>query len=243
MMARWLLTFILVYSFQYPLQAMAGTASLNITPQQGNGTIEGENNFHFFVSELVDENGQNKGLHNVMGSQGELGSALEINIYTPIGQSQLDIPEAVTQRLLSFLERGPVPYNFCDCHCFGAFLGGLPYPHGSRNGELIPAQFPGVKRTQINSEAVLKPGDVVLLAETIDENSYKTNHTAVYLGEGLYISKLGGTGGFVVTNLTEISKAYNTDIMFLMESESINQSPSSEELDQTLEDSSQLSVQ
>ena len=207
-----------IITFIFASLAHANEVSLNISPLRGNGLIEGTQRFNFFVSEIKTET-RTEPLHQSERPFGELGDTLKINIQTQDGSfSELDIPEAVNQRILNYLESGS-SQSYCDCHCFGALVADQPYPHKIMPDGTPYYTAPGTKRTRLHSDAQLKAGDVILLGEALDEKNFKTNHTAIYLGNGLYLSKLGHGAGLVVTNLSEIMRAYTADLVFLVESE------------------------
>ncbi len=197
-----------------------GVTRLVVYPSTRPYWIEGQNQFQGFESEIVRTDGASTHLGTFRSGFGDIGSSLEINIINQMGQySRLDLPQATEQRLLHFLEAGPPALITCDCHCFAARVAGLNYPHSYQGGQFQPmaslmAQHGG-NFTQVFSEGSMNPGDAILLTAPVSETEESTVHSMIYLGEGLYLSKLGHGGTLVVTNLQEIQTAYPATRMYV----------------------------
>ncbi len=198
---------------------------LVVQPTTTPWTIAGENHFQAFQSRVYlnsPEQSVPLGAFQNVGL-GDVGDTLEINIVTDSGSlSALDLPAVTTDNLLRFIEVGTPANIICDCHCFAARLAGLNYPHSYEGGVYQPmgrvlSNFEE-NFTEIFGEASLNPGDAVLMARSLDdEGRFSTDHSAVYLGEGLYLSKLGHDGGLVVTTFQQIRNAYPSDRFFRYE--------------------------
>lgn len=133
---------------------------------------------------------------------------LEVEYRTAAGESRdLALPSELRARLLNYLKEVPQTVsreiNRFDCTCFAFYL------HGTNPKEVLVPRFPGVFAlhlppdaevigTGIPTEATLEQGSIVAMP----------GHTAVYIGNGLYLSKLG-SNGLVVTNFSALADLFS----------------------------------
>ncbi len=113
--------------------------------------------------------------------------------------ARLDLPEKTNNRILEYLKKGyPEP---CDCNCFAHFINQVDFKFGRFNSSSWDVN-------PLETEGVLTPGETILIGQS--EN--KLTHAAVYLGEGLYISKFGASGSLMVTSLKAMKRGFGGDL-------------------------------
>ena len=114
---------------------------------------------------------------------------LKFKMQFPNGRyGYLPLPEKVKKQILKYFNSG---YSGpCDCNCFAHYVNEVDFEFGRlKNSSWITSE--------ISTEAILSPGDTIMIGKSENE----ITHLAVYLGEGLYLSKFGTFGGLIVTTL------------------------------------------
>lgn len=116
--------------------------------------------------------------------------------------SILDLPESVKTQLLKYLMNPPEP---CDCNCFAHAINNVKFKMGIfDDSSWMITKFVG--------ESYLYPGDTIYIEKAKDTFT----HFAVYLGQGLYISKFGYRGPLIVTSLEAMKYAYDADQVWII---------------------------
>jgi len=116
----------------------------------------------------------------------------------------LPIPNYMTNRILDYLENATDELaQGCDCHCFASNI--------RNNIQARKFSDTWSKEILLKSESALNPGNWVMLGENAT-----IVHSALYLGQGLYLSKFG-PGPLIVTNLAEIKKGYGNQVWLMPE--------------------------
>ena len=172
---------------------------LKISPERINGHIvPNDRNFGIFRTD-VEYAEHSEFLGNISKPLGDVGDELRIQIKTPNGWSTLQIPKEADDRILKYIAEGS-GRSQCDCNCFGHFVANVPFAFGTTK----PSDW---NHQLLESEGQLSPGDVLFMLKPDNQIS----HVVVYLGEGLYLSKLGVDGNLAVTNFKEIAYAYEAE--------------------------------
>lgn len=118
-----------------------------------------------------------------------------LSIDKDVPPQRIQVDPVIGKRFVQLLEKKDIPFEF-DCQCFVEWMQGI-----KNNGwENIT--------TEKCKEEDLKPWDVVY----IEKSNGKKVHACMYLGNGLYLSKMGQGGDIHVTNLESMIRCYNSDV-------------------------------
>lgn len=119
---------------------------------------------------------------------------------------EVALPEVMLERMAYYMANKAKMKGPFDCVSFAHMINGIPYEFGkynSANWEMTP--FNGY----------LNVGDTISICNS-DSESRRDNHFAIYVGDGLYLSKFGGPGPLIVTDLTEMKKGFDGDLVYKM---------------------------
>ncbi len=122
-----------------------------------------------------------------------------LNMY--FNNIQIELPQLINSKILNVLIYG-YPSDDFDCLCYAHYLNDVKYTPKYYNSQLwIQTKF---------DKNQLKPGHTIIM---YDDNQ-NISHFAVYLDQGLYISKFGTTGGVYVSDLSSMKKYYNSNDVY-----------------------------
>lgn len=129
---------------------------------------------------------------------------LDILIRSGDGTKRIDLPEDMIGRIATFIREDHAREGSFDCTSFIHFVNGIRYEFG----RFIPEKW---DMSPFDERAAV-PGDSVMTAK--DPEHSVVAHFALYLGEGLYLSKFGVIGKLAVTTLENMRKAFPGEYMF-----------------------------
>lgn len=135
---------------------------------------------------------------------------LEIAIQGRFFKKQVRLPNEIQDRLVEYFKYQPDQMELYDCVSFVYFIKRMPYEYG--NFDINQWNF-----TPIKNERILRIGDVILITEGPLENLL-FRHMAIYIGDGIYMSKFGTTGGIIFATLEEMNTGFSGNTAFLAKS-------------------------
>lgn len=109
-----------------------------------------------------------------------------------------NLPSVVAKNLTTYLQNGAPEEEF-SCTQFVRYLHGLAYDRHTFNYDEWDFNY-------FSTQQKLQPGDVLMFADVSEGTA---DHCAVYIGEGLYLSKYGEYG-VGVSDLTSLQQLYPT---------------------------------
>ena len=137
---------------------------------------------------------------------------LEIAIRDGMAAATVEMPEPMLARMADYVRTKELQPAAFNCLSFAKHANGLPQ---SQSAEGIPQFEPHYwDICPMDDEASLKSGDTVFIAELPDPTEYSATHFAVYLNDGLYLSKFGNTGPLIASSLPEMKKGFGGDHTF-----------------------------
>lgn len=114
-------------------------------------------------------------------------------------EREVMLPEEMLVRMTQYLQRENSLQSPFDCASFAHYANGIPY---------VFSHFdPSFWNVEAFAESSMKPGDTVAIHNGGDRLEDIT-HFAIYLGDGLYISKFGTAGRLIVSNIDEMKKGF-----------------------------------
>lgn len=114
------------------------------------------------------------------------------------------LPQEMVERISRFLQQEKDLITTFDCHSFVHFVHNIPFIKGYLDVN---------KWKMVQSvEKDLVVGDAVFLSKSKEFDNIV--HSAIYLGNGRYLSKFGSTGKLVVTDLANIKKGWEGEYIF-----------------------------
>lgn len=156
-----------------------------------------ENNTYFTIRNILVGRRRNPVVSYYQA--GNLGNISDVELFIQDQEELIPdlLPTAMTQRFAQII-RGDFAANpRFDCGYFAHHLAGIPY-----NGLLLDQDKwdfrPFQEQEPINS------GDTLLMTTTWGQ----ITHMAIYLKNGLYVSKFGRSGGVIVTSLDQMQKGF-----------------------------------
>ncbi len=120
---------------------------------------------------------------------------------------KLKLPDYVQKRLVSYMKSMDKEKD--DCGIFMMHMMWIPQALASNATNLQTTDSKEAYEKLVYQESdssTLTPWDAILLSTW-----EKKKHHAIYLGEWLYISKLGPTSGLAITTLSQLNKMYFTN--------------------------------
>lgn len=113
------------------------------------------------------------------------------SITLPDGKSsEVNLPREMNERLVSYLINGGEPTSPFDCNCFAHYFNGVEYVFGTFRSELWSIN-------PLSSESDLAVGDTIIIGYSLN----RITHLAIFIGNGLYLSKFGSNGPLIVSDL------------------------------------------
>jgi hypothetical protein len=169
--------------------------------------IESRARFEIRYTTIKDSSGEH-GLHEHETVEGDVPSNLEIVIKSQGEDVVVTLPSNLQSKLLEYLTSG-APSEPFDCSSFVHFLYNIEYQF---------AHFDASK-WDINvlaSEEELAIGQAILINESDSDYSKNITHLAIYMGEGLYLSKFGRSGKLIVATLESQKVGFGGDTAWSM---------------------------
>ncbi|MCX6991400.1 MAG: hypothetical protein NTX49_10145 [Chlamydiae bacterium] len=175
-----------------------------VAKEQASGTITpGDPHLQVSSARVV-----RKGDEIVADVRGALGDVRLVKDFSlcqeiPGGRCEtVSLPKEIRRNIVSFLQDVDKHHREWNCSDFVKGAHGHPYKHQHFDFGEWDA------RPLSTSRAV--SGDVVQIG------SNSNIHFAIYLRDDLYLSKLGDKGGFVISSLEEMTRAYQSDKVVLL---------------------------
>lgn len=124
------------------------------------------------------------------------------------------LPQRISDAILSFLVVDPSKtYKEFNCRSFAHWVNQLDFKHG----EYRPSNWNFGKPVDtedhkeiLSLEKSLTPGETILLESTALVTTTSLPYWAIYLGEGLYITKFGFADELGVATLKELARLYGS---------------------------------
>ncbi len=114
------------------------------------------------------------------------------------------LPREMVDRISKFLQQEKELIPRFDCHSFVHYCHDIPFIKGYLDWE-----YWNILKSE---ETALEVGDAVFLSSS---NTLEgVVHSAIYMGNGRYLSKFGSSGKLVVTDLDNMKKGWSGDILF-----------------------------
>ncbi|MCL4359882.1 hypothetical protein M1555_01320 [Patescibacteria group bacterium] len=135
---------------------------------------------------------------------------LVFSIVDGYGREYFPLPGALVNRLAAFLRGEGYDPSTADCKRFAYYLTGLPYYDRFDTNQW--------DSTAYLNDSYLSPGNAILISNR-QENDIYPKHMAIYLTDGLYISKFGvGIGNnLIVATLDEMCKGFEGNYVSILE--------------------------
>ncbi|MDA8792641.1 hypothetical protein N9N67_05310 [Bacteriovoracaceae bacterium] len=127
-------------------------------------------------------------------------------------ENYVNLPEPINSNLIDYFKGLPKKKSY-DCNAFAHHLNGVEYEKDNFDYEkwnitLISDNI----NAFINSDREFKIGDTIILA-----NSYEDfTHAAVYISNGVYISKFADVGPIIFTTLDEMKNGFGGNQIYLI---------------------------
>lgn len=115
-----------------------------------------------------------------------------------------DLPEKMLDRLADFIREKENIQECFDCSSFVYGLNDIP----NLSEEPISDKW---RVQRIAGESQLIPGDSVMILGDKTEKGFEVEHFAIYIGEGLYLSKFGDEGPMIAATREEMQNFYGKD--------------------------------
>jgi hypothetical protein len=124
------------------------------------------------------------------------------------------LSEEMYKKLAEFLKISKdLPKNF-DCGSFAKLLNLLEYNIDSGYAEKYDVNKFDIQRLDKITIKELNPGDTIFLSLSTNPANYMFKHFAIYIGKDLYISKFGGAGKLIVTDLVNMANGFGGVYVF-----------------------------
>lgn len=119
---------------------------------------------------------------------------------------KIGLPNNMLKRLAEYLanEKDLSDFNF-DCSAFAHLLNEVPHEFEGFNSYLWNLE-------ELDSEENLAIGDTILLSKILTQSASEPKHFAIYIGDGLYISKFGQSSRLIASTLEEMKKGFDADL-------------------------------
>lgn len=181
-----------------------------IHPNRINQWNARDNNGPTVINDFEVLVGRGQSPHTELESLQNLSNAQRLELRLNLnGQIEtLNLPEDVKARLADYFSGKSGLNQFdSDCLSFAHHLMGEPYKFKS-GVDVNKFELP-----KVESLSELEPGEVVQMATGEEFSNRNGKHAAVYLGSGLFISKLG-TAKVSIQDLNQIKHTYGEGNLF-----------------------------
>ena len=146
-------------------------------------------------------------MHNLSNTQ-----KLEILMKKDGKLHTVALPTTTLERIAEYLRKSSSEsWPDIDCSGFAHFANGIPWKAGVFD-------LNRWNMTILDEETMLRPGDTVCITQSSPSAAHRMGnivHFAIFLGEGLYLSKFGMHGPLIVTTLEEMERGYHGDQAYL----------------------------
>jgi len=130
------------------------------------------------------------------------GARLDLSVETDRGRRTVNLPEEMNARILNYLRLGHPCLPF-DCSSFVHYMNGVDFHFGEFDDRRWVVET-------LTDEGLLKEGDTILLGH----NRKTFTHGAIYLGDGLYLSKFGPDGPLIITDVPAMKIGFGGNEVF-----------------------------
>jgi hypothetical protein len=117
---------------------------------------------------------------------------------------KVDLPKNILEKLIKYFKQRPNQNTNFDCSSFAHFLNDIPY------------QFPNFYKNNWIFEKLtthdLLAGDTIIISSVGNENDFV--HLAIYINNGIYLSKFGNSGNLIFATLEEMKKGFGGQTSF-----------------------------
>ncbi len=118
----------------------------------------------------------------------------------------VELPEAMLERIATFIQEDHKREGKFDCGSFVHFANGIDYEFSQF--------FIGKWDITDFDEQNMVSGDSIMISK--DPEHMNVTHLAIYLGDGLYLSKFGVGGKLIATTMDEMKKGFAGQYAFKM---------------------------
>lgn len=133
-------------------------------------------------------------------------------LFTAKRKESITLPEPLNSNLINYIRGIPERINY-DCNRFVHFLNGVKYSRTKHISKRWKIELISNDIDQfINSDFEFITGDTILIGKSYNEIA----HAAIYLGDGLYLSKVGDTGPLVIASVDEMRKGFGGHQIYLI---------------------------
>lgn len=134
---------------------------------------------------------------------------LSITLKEANQEKDIQLPERMLKNIAEYLANQKNVDERFDCTAFAHAANGVPYTIG----EPDPYKWQRGKFDERN----IKPGETFVIGREMGFGFAEFTHWAIYLGDGLYLSKAGKSGEpLIVADLEEMKKGYDGDVVYKM---------------------------
>ena len=147
--------------------------------------------------------GRNKAPHTLFQRVRDLSATVDLAIY--VGDEKIILPVLIQNQLISYLRFKRNSQEKFDCVSFAHYLNNIShsYGHFDRDLWIIP---------ESSQNDDFHTGDTVAIAK--DRQAIKISHFAIYLDDGIFISKFGRGGDVLCATLTQMIAVYQSPHIF-----------------------------
>lgn len=132
------------------------------------------------------------------------------------GNTQVVLSPSVKARLLEYFRVWP-PVEPFDCNGFVHFINDVPF-------KFCSFDFSRWRLSPYSDGVVIKAGQSILIGHSVPGTAgssqpvfQSSTHLAVYLSDGLFLSKFGTTEGLIVADLVAMKRGFGGDSVWLLE--------------------------
>lgn len=145
-------------------------------------------------------------LKNLRGTR-----SVEILLRSPDQIERVPFSENQLERIADFIRTETELERDFDCNAFVHKVHNIPHARGVFDPDKWNV-------TRLEKEDGLMPTDTICISHdpTIEYGRSRITHFAIFLGNGLYLSKFGTSGRLIATTLEEMKKGFGGDFVFLV---------------------------
>ena len=136
--------------------------------------------------------------------------AISITLREKDETKDVEMPEDMLDRMADYLSNmnSTNGNGRFDCVSFVQAVNGIPYEY---------TKYDPSKWNQSNFNGDVKVGDTIAIVDSDAPQANQYTHFAIYLGDGLYISKFGFSGPLIVSDVDEMKKGFHGDTVYKLE--------------------------
>ncbi len=129
--------------------------------------------------------------------------AISVTLREKDEEKDVELPEDMLQNMANYLANKNNITGHFDCASFAHAANGIPY----ESPKYDPSNW-----VQSDFDGNINPGETIIMEDKNKPNLF--NHFAIYLGDGLYISKFGSSGPLIVSDVDGMRKGFGSDKVF-----------------------------